>query len=164
MDLGPKAWNAEGPILAEVFPVWLHDETIELAAACGPAPCLLHVSPEEHPVEVVDRAVRDVLGEPVLIHSTSWRRDRDAVVLTFVVVIRSDQVADLQGVPVARAELARSDATAPPRTIDHCQVLEHGLRHLAWLAADDAVVAGVLPDGWRRALSKYAPEPFRALG
>ena len=39
----------------------------------------------------------------------------------------------------------------------------HGLRHLAWLAQDDAVVAGELSDDWRTVLHGYMPEPFRAL-
>ena len=42
--------------------------------------------------------------------------------------------------------------------------MEHGLRHLAWLVADDPVVAAELSGEWRRVLASYVPEPFRALG
>jgi hypothetical protein len=66
--------------------------------------------------------------------------------------------------PIGRSELARSEATAAPRSIGHEQVVEHGMRHIAWLAIDDPVVAAKLPAGWRAALAAYAPEPFRALG
>ena len=66
--------------------------------------------------------------------------------------------------PIGRAELARSEATAAPRDIAYQQVVEHGLRHMAWLVADDPVVAGELSDDWRRVLADYVPEPFRVLG
>ena len=103
-------------------------------------------------------------GQPLLVHSTSWRRDRDAVVLTFVVVIDPAQVGGMDSAPIGRAALARSEATAAPRAIASDQVVEHGLRHLAWLAQDDPVVAAVVTDEWRTILADYVPEPFRGLG
>jgi len=160
----PRAWDIEGPVQAEVFVVWLHGQRIELTGPCGAAPWLLELGHADHPVEVVDRIVRDQLGEPLLIHSTSWRRDREAVILSFVVVIGAELVAAMESLPVERVELARSEATAAPRTIAHGQVLEHALRHLAWLSTDDTVVAAILSPDWKAALSRYTPEPFRALG
>jgi hypothetical protein len=64
---------------------------------------------------------------------------------------------------VARAELARGDATGPPEAIGVAAVIEHGLRHLAWLVHDDPAIAEALSD-WTGALSSYQAEPFRALG
>jgi hypothetical protein len=61
-------------------------------------------------------------------------------------------------------DLARGGATVAPREIAFTQVLEHGLRHMAWLAMDDPVVAQELPEPWLRALAGYTPEPFRNLG
>ena len=55
--------------------------------------------------------------------------------------------------PVARTDLARSEATVAPRDIATDQVVEHALRHLAWLAEDDPVVRGELPPAWRAALA-----------
>jgi hypothetical protein len=107
--------------------------------------------------------VRDTVGTARLVHSTSWRRDRGAVILTFVAVIDEALVGEMESLAVGRAELARGDATAAPPTIAHDQVLEHGLRHLAWLARDDAVVARELSAGWQTALGAYVPEPFRVL-
>lgn len=66
--------------------------------------------------------------------------------------------------PVGRAGLARSAARAAPADIAADQVLEHALRHLAWLAQDDPVVRDELSDAWRDALRAYVPEPFQALG
>jgi hypothetical protein len=135
----------------------------ELAGPCGPDPWYIEVSAEDDPVEVVSRLSRNLMGEPVLVHSTSWRRARGAVVLSFVVVNSDDQAPQLVGVPISRVELARSAATSAAKTIAASQVLEHGLRHLAWLAREDQIVMGRLTDEWKRALGDYLPEPFRNL-
>ncbi len=160
----PDGLDVEGPVQAEVFVVWLASDHLELTGPCGPAPWLLELGPTDHPVEVVTRIVRDVVGEPLLVHSTSWRRDRDAVILSFVVVIDQAVVGSMASLPITRCDLARGDATAAPREIATSQVVEHGLRHMAWLAKDDPVVAAALPDGWRELLGDYVPEPFRNLG
>jgi hypothetical protein len=164
MTRDPVGWDVGSPVRAEVFVVWLDGDRLGLTGPCGPAPWLLELGETEHPVEVVDRIVRDVVGEPLLVHSTSWRRDRGAVLLSFVVVIDEALVGAMDTRPVGRAELARSEATAAPREIATDQVVEHGLRHLAWLAADDPVVREELSPAWRAALAEYVPEPFRNLG
>jgi hypothetical protein len=160
----PAGFDVEGPVQAEVFVVWLDGEQLALTGPCGAAPWLIELGATDHPVEVVDRIVRDVIGEPLLVHSTSWRRDRDAVILSFVVAIDASLVGVMPVAPIGRAELARSEATAAPRAISAEAVVEHGLRHLAWLAVDDPVVAQTLSPGWRAALAAYVPEPFRSLG
>jgi len=144
--------------------VWLDGDRLELTGPDGPQPWLLQLGATEHPVEVVDRIVREVVGPPTLVHSTSWRRDRDAVILSFVVVIPPELAAGMASIPIERAELARSEATAAPRDIAVSAVVEHGLRHLAWLVGDDPVVAAELPPAWHPVLASYVPEPFRALG
>ena len=164
MDGRIVEWDITGPVQAEVYVVWLDHGRIAWTGPCGAAPWLLELGAADHPVEVVDRMVRDVIGPPLLVHSTSWRRDRDAVILSFIVVIAAAQVGTMESVLVDRAELARSEATAAPREIDHRQVIEHGLRHLAWLAVDDPVVRATLSDEFRTVLARYTPEPFRALG
>jgi hypothetical protein len=70
----------------------------------------------------------------------------------------------MDSAPIGRAELARSQATTAPRGIATEAVIEHGLRHLAWLVEDDPVVAATLDAGWRALLADHVPEPFRALG
>ena len=86
------------------------------------------------------------------------------MILSFVVVIDPELARACGSAPIGRPDLARSEATAAPRDIAYEQVMEHGLRHLAWLVADDPVVAGELSGEWRRVLESYVPEPFRALG
>jgi hypothetical protein len=153
----------EGPVQLEVFVLRMKDGNPELAGPCGPDPWYIEVTAEDDPVEVVSRLSRNLMGEPVLVHSTSWRRARGAVVLSFVVVNADNQAAHLAGIPISRVELARSEATSAARTIAAAQVLEHGLRHLAWLAKEDPVVIGALNEGWKRALADYRPEPFRNI-
>jgi hypothetical protein len=66
-----------------VFVVWLNKDRLAVTGPCGAAPWLIELGETDHPVEVVDRIVRDVVGPPRLLHSTSWRRDRNAVILSF---------------------------------------------------------------------------------
>lgn len=161
MSEPPPPWATEGPVQAEVFVLRLRDDAVELAGPCGPDPWYLEVGEGDDPVEVVRRLATNLMGEPLLVHSTSWRRARGSVVLSFVVVNRDDQALSLAGVPVLRADLARGSATDAPAAIGHLQVLEHGLRHLAWLAKDDEVVQATLSDAWKSLLAGYVPEPFR---
>ena len=164
MTREPTGWDVDSPVQAEVFVIWLDGDRIQLTGPDGPQAWHLQLGPTEHPVEVVERIVRDVVGPPMLVHSTSWRRDRDAVILSFVVVIPPELVGSMASVPIGRAELARSETTAAPRDIRVDAVVEHGIRHLAWLAEDDPVVASTLTAAWRPILAAYVPEPFRALG
>jgi len=162
----PHDPDVEGPVQAEIFVVWFNedDQVLELTGPCGAAPWYIELEATDHPVTVVERIVRTALGSPKLIHSTSWRRDRDAVILSFVVVIDAADVGAMGSVAIGRAALARSEATAAPRAIASEQVVEHGLRHLAWLAKDDPVVSRELSPAWKQALASYVPEPFRNLG
>jgi hypothetical protein len=153
----------EGPVQVEVFVLRMKAGRPELAGPCGPDPWYIELAAEDDPVEVVSRLSRNLMGEPVLVHSTSWRRARGAVVLSFVVVNADNQATHLAGIPISRVELARSEATSAARTIVAAQVLEHGLRHLAWLAREDPVVIAALNDDWKRALADYRPEPFRNI-
>jgi hypothetical protein len=164
MTTFPDGFDVQGPIQAEVFVVWLAGEHLELTGPCGAAPWLLEIGSSDHPVDVVARIVSDVIGDPILVHSTSWRRDREAVILSFVAVIDRGLVGSMASLPIERAALARGEATAAPHEVATTQVVEHGLRHMAWLAVDDPVVAAQLPAGWRTLLATYAPEPFRNLG
>lgn len=136
---------------------------IELAGPCGADPWYIEVGAADDPVEVVARLSGNLMGPPQLVHSTSWRRARGGVILTFVVVNAMGQAPALPGIPVGRFELARGGATTAASAIASAQVLEHGLRHLAWLATEDEIVKATLDDDWKRLLKEYVPEPFRHL-
>jgi hypothetical protein len=156
-------FTVEGPVQAEVFVVFLSEGSIFLSGPCGPEAWLIELGADDDPVEAVTRLTRSNVGEPIVVHSTSWRRDRDAVILSFVVVIRREAAAEMDSVAVGRSDLARGGASSAPDAIDHHQVLEHGLRHLAWLVRDDAVVKEELGEPWAEALRDYVPEPFRHI-
>src|SRR5260370_2171625 len=128
--------DVEGPVRAEIFVVWLneHDLVLELTGPCGAAPWYVELEPTDHPVTVVERVVRGALGSPKLIHSTSWRRDRDAVILSFVVVIDATDVGAMDSVAIGRAALARSAAPAAPTAIGSAHVVEKRLPHHARMA------------------------------
>jgi hypothetical protein len=134
-----------------------------LTGPCGPAPWYVEVAQGADPTTVVADMARLNVGEPAVVHSTSWRQARGGVVLTFAVVIEAAAVRALAQVPVQRTELVRGAAAAAPEEIPSGPVIEHGLRHLAWLAKDDSVVASALPAGWLAVLEGYVPEPFRHL-
>jgi hypothetical protein len=67
-------------------------------------------------------------------------------------------------VPIGRTQLARNSATEAAASIATSQVVEHALRHVAWLAQDDAAVRSALSPAWLAVLAGYVPEPFRHLG
>ncbi len=141
-------FDVDGPVQAEVFVVWLNGDRLELSGPCGAEPWYIEVNRGDDPVQVVARLAAQV-------------RAPDAVILSFAVVV--DHVHGMASVPIQRADLARSAATAAPSEIAYAQVLEHGLRHLAWLARDDPVVSGELSETWHAVLNSYVPEPFRGL-
>ncbi len=164
MSRTPNGWDVDSPVQAEIFVLSLVDGEIVLTGPDGPQAWIVQLGAAEHPVEVVDRIVRETVGPPILVHSTSWRRDRNAVILSFVVVIDAAVIGPMAREPVRRSELARSAATSAPAAIEIGAVMEHGLRHLAWLAQDDPAVAEALPASWQLPLSGRVPEPFRNLG
>jgi DNA-binding CsgD family transcriptional regulator len=143
------------PIKAEAFVVWLNGHQLELARPRDAERWLIDVRAKDDPVELVNGNVRAVLGPPRLVHSTSWRREHGALILSFVVMVDSPRVVDLCSDVIRRSKPARSGATPAPTEISPDQVLEHGLRHLAWLASDDPVVSSTLSVQWHRALATF---------
>ncbi|GAA0917654.1 hypothetical protein [Virgisporangium aurantiacum] len=104
-----------------------------------------------HPDEVA-REVAGVDGDPAgLLHSTSWRFQRDRVVLTYAAL---PDVYPAGAVPVPADGGATSDdplAPAPAR-IRPGDVAAHACRHLAYLRHIDPLVAdraGTAPHLWR---------------
>jgi hypothetical protein len=121
--------------------------------------------PDLDPTESIVDSVAELGLAPAMVHSTSWRIVRRQILLTFLVVV--DPPAQLPETceveQVTRAELARGRATGAPVAVHLSQVVEHGLRHLAWLVTEDEAIHDALAD-WSAALADYGPEPFRAFG
>ena len=108
---------------------------------------------------------RGALDSAAVLHSTSWRVDGPHVFLTYMAVIRTDDLVRATwpaALPIV-AELPDAVGKPPthapteppaPRYID---VLMHGLRHLRFLLDNDATNAAALPDIWRRHLAPLEP-------
>ncbi len=160
----PAPWGTEGPVQAEVFVVRMRRGRLELTGPCGPDAWYIESHDEDDPMEIVKQLSTNLLGPPLLVHSTSWRRGKGGVLLTFLVVIGEDQAPGLESRPIARADLARNTATEAAKGVSADQVVEHALRHMAWLAQDDAAVRAELTPAWLAVLARYVPEPFRHIG
>jgi hypothetical protein len=140
--------------LANLRPV--HAPSLRLAMGVG-----------REPAELVLAAVARYELRPIVVHSTSWRSEPGRIVLSYVAAVEAVDAPDalspfLVAEPIARADLARGDATAAPTSIGTLQVLEHALRHVSWLVRDDPAVRVALA-AWTPDLDAYVPEPFRNL-
>ena len=164
--LSELPWSADFVMQAiEILPVMLRDgQIVSLRPDCAES-FIVGWPAGARPEDVVAKAVESLGMKAMVLHSTSWRHTGQEVVLTYLVVVAPivSLPTSWETAPVMHAELARGDATVPPPTIGVFQVLEHALRHLAWLVRDDPVIASALPD-WPELLAGYVPEPFRALG
>ena len=165
--LSTTAWAAEFVAQTlEILPVFMLDGTIFWLKPVHADSLRIGLSPKSNPGDEVIAALNWYPLTPRVVHSTSWRHEEGRVTLTYIAVVElpgqlpPDSLATLA---VGRAELARGEAMAAPREIGIGAVLEHALRHLAWLLRDDPVVATALAD-WHDALAVFVPEPFRALG
>ncbi|HJU81533.1 MAG TPA: hypothetical protein VJ796_07255 [Acidimicrobiia bacterium] len=157
-----RALDIQGPVRGEVFVVFEEGSEIFLTGPDGPRPWLIETHGRENPMEEIRRTATSLLPDMFLLHSTSWRWEGTAVVLTFIAAVakgsgESRRISDA-------GHLARGSATAPPAEIASDQVLNHALRHLAWLGREDEVVRDSLSAGWREALLKYVPATFQQIG
>jgi hypothetical protein len=153
--------DIHGPVRGEVFVVFEEGSKIFLTGPDGPRPWLIETHGRENPMEEIRRTATALLPDMFLLHSTSWRWEGTAVVLTFIAAVAK---GGGESRPVSTGELARGSATAPPPEIESDQVLNHALRHLAWLGREDAAVRDSLSASWREALSKYVPATFQQIG
>jgi hypothetical protein len=150
----------------EILPIGLRDGALFWLQPVHAESLRVGLAPSAAPGDAVLATLRWYPLTPRMAHSTSWRYGEGRVILTYVVVVDPPgqlPSGTLAERPVARADLARGEALAPPPVIGVAAVLEHALRHLSWLLRDDPAIAAALP-GWERVLDAYQPEPFRALG
>ena len=117
------------------------------------------------PEDLAAKSARDLGLDATMLHSTSWRHSGNEVILTYIVVVNPDSSTppSWETKAVEHVEIARGSALTPPPVIATDQVLEHALRHLAWLVGEDEVM-GKLLTGWAKPLEGYIPEPFQAFG
>ena len=149
----------------EAIVLFLDDEGMRHVYPHGRETVRAPWDPDLDPAESIVDAVASLGLAPIMVHSTSWRVVERSIVLTFLVVVEppGHLPATYEVELVARAELARGHATGPPQAVHLSQVVEHGLRHLAWLVREDEALHAALP-AWAHVLADYEGEPFRAFG
>jgi hypothetical protein len=150
--------------LMEVLPLFTDGGSITLVKL-GDQAMQVGWHADVHPNEVAEGLVREFGLDPIVAHSTSWRTEPRKLIITYIVIVGpADALAPmLRRVTVGRHELARGSAKRAPEAIDLMQVVEHGLRHLAWLQKDDPVIGEHLSETWVTLLRDYPPEPFRSF-
>lgn len=150
--------------MLEALVLYLAEDGIRHISPAAGETLLVPWDPELQPVESVADEVAGLGLSPFMVHSTSWRVCDGRILLTFVVLVDnpSSIPAGHRDVRIARTELARGGPLSPPVDVKLDQVVEHGLRHLAWLIGDDEGIREHLP-AWAGALAVYRPEPFRTF-
>ncbi|GAC1613244.1 MAG: hypothetical protein NVS9B1_21300 [Candidatus Dormibacteraceae bacterium] len=170
-QLGPPVSNVpwSSQVVAqslEILPVTVCDGSpVWLRPVHAPS-LRVGISKAEEPAAVVLSVMAWYPLTARVVHSTSWRYEEGRIVLTYLAVVECPQrlpEGSLELVPIERADLARGESTAPPASITVAAVLEHAVRHLAWLNREDPAIAAEL-ETWSAVLADYRPEPFRALG
>jgi hypothetical protein len=100
--------------------------------------------------ESIDPKLHDMKSYSGMCHSTSWRFDKNTIVLTYVVVPDPHSSAAVS--PVCRTVAASNDSlrpTPPKLEIDH--IVTHAVVHIAELARRDPTVKKqvlLYPDLW----------------
>jgi len=154
-------------VTVEVWPVSADETGIWLLSPDGPWPSPPVMADSEPHLAVELELIQHTVSliDVALLHSTSWRTEGTAVILTYVAVVRCPGLvrstwpdARPVGWPLAE-HVGRPPTHAPteppaPRYID---VLMHGLRHLRFLLDYDATSAEALNGTWRQHLETLEP-------
>jgi hypothetical protein len=147
--------------LVEILPVLIASGRPQLLRPCGSQSWQVLVADGLHPERTASRSLAEAGLAPLVIHSTSWRHQGGRLVLVYLALLEGPaQVPPgFEAVPVRRQDLALGTATAAPRQMGVGQVVEHALRHLAWLIAHDPPVRKAMAGSWVSLLDQYAPAP-----
>ena len=150
--------------VVEVVPLVLRDGRILRCLSDDLASWQAAFDAARHPGDVARAELERRELSPIVVHSTSWRMEGERLVLSYVAVVADPgSDAGFGEAHVRPHNLVRGTAIAAPAAIRLEEVVEHALRHLAWLVRDDAAVRNALGGGWLEALRPYGPEPFSAF-
>lgn len=150
--------------VVEVLPLVVRDGRVLRCLSDDQASWQAAFDSTRHPGDVARAELERRNLTPIVVHSTSWRMEEERLVLSYVAVVADPGPGSGFGEDQVRPhDLARGTATAAPAAIQLDAVVEHAMRHLAWLARDDAAVQSALGTGWLEALRPYGPEPFSAF-
>ena len=148
--------------MIEILPVVLKKGQVYLWTPESGSSWRISYVAQAHPHQTVSNAAGDANLEPILIHSTSWRHQKDGLILTYLVVLKSSAEAPegFGSIAFKSGAILRGGATLPPDQIGISAVLNHALEHLSWLLREDPAVQNVLNAQWRKVLDPYIPKPF----
>lgn len=155
--------TASPAVDVELLPVFREDDRlIYLHHPDGESIAARWRQVDETPGTIVATVARRVGIEPVVVHSTSWRRRESGLTLSQLVVIEPPSGLGRLSSSVVRPDIARGGLLEPPRHIATAHVVGHAIRHLAWLFRDEPQVRRALV-GWDDALAPFRPRLFEEL-
>jgi hypothetical protein len=159
----PDRPPTDGSVPVSIEPLILFADDHGIHELVPDAPTRLPCRESPHPNDAAAEVARRLGLAPCFVHSTSWRIEASAVVITYVVCVAA--VAHVPGTTVHRiagAVPATGTALDPPAAIEHDHIVGHALRHLAWLTDHDPA-AGMALAAWRPHLAAFRPAPFAQL-
>ncbi len=157
MTVYPECW----PVAADQFGLWL-------LSGVGPLrPDLPVYADSDVHAEVELELYRNGIdhADVPLLHSTSWRPEGPSIILTYLAavrrpgLVRENWPTALPISPLLVSQVgkpATHDAAEPP-VPRHVDVLEHALRHAAFLLEWDATAASAFDEHWVRHLKVLRP-------
>lgn len=147
------------PVAADEPGIWLLSGT----DAWRSGPVMADNEPHSEVEYVLSK--HDITGDATLIHSTSWRVDGPHLILTYIVVLPIDELAQDAWPLASPISLELINSTGKPfpysphmpPTPRYIDVLVHALRHLRFLLDTDTINTSVLNQYWQRHLSALKP-------
>jgi hypothetical protein len=148
----------------EIWPVVLTAGQV-LRRPEGPLRVAARIGAGRHAHDLVIAEVTAQLGRaPRYVHSTSWRAEQDALVLTYLAVVTG--TAPPPGwteVTPAVVPPDPGDPLRPPQRIRPDDVLDHALGHLAFLIEHRTTERGLFAPAERALLRGWTPRPAGEL-
>jgi hypothetical protein len=146
------------PVSADINGLWLLSGSD--AWRSGPVPA--DTDPHAAVEQLLARG--GALDDARVIHSTSWRAEDDAVIVTYVAALACPDVHDhwpgskpiSLDLPGAAGPPLEHPAAGPPMP-DYAHVLLHAVRHMAFLADTDGAAREALTPEWVTHLAAFTP-------
>lgn len=155
-----------GPTVSlEVFPVFLSEGRPYVLVPRDTQSWQFPLQNSGHAHDLVRCTLVSNTLEPEVIHSTSWRQNREKLLITYLVVVHNPEKIPkgFNALPAVQSGLVRGEATAPPQNIPTQAVIHHAFQHLAWLYQTDAIIRDTLSESWREVLRPFQPQPFKSF-
>ena len=154
--------TTNGPaVLLEVFPVFLSGKGPVVLIPSDKGSWTFPLLRSGHAHILVQNKLASITLKPEVIHSTSWRQDKENLLLTYLAIVQNpgEIPEGFNAVPVRQSGIVRGGAASPPPDIPTEAVINHAFQHLAWLYQTDASVREALMGSWKKELQPFQPKP-----